>query len=475
LAIIPALIVACQERRFAIPQVSLDELVRLQANNASRKIEKIQGKDVLRLRDKLLPVIRLSDVLKINPQYTDPETAIKMSDRRNNIADRRQNSDNSDDDQRIATKDRRQSVQSAINIVVLKESGHQYGLIVDRMVDSEEIVVKPLSGYLKNCKCYSGATIMGDGRVAMILDASGITELANLRFNDLLEEEQRHSETVRSESIKEAQTYLLFRNKGSEFLALNLSLVSRIETISQNDIENIGNKEYLKYDNYSMRVIRPSNFMPVRQSESQNGTSYVIIPKLVKHPIGIITDVVLDVVESSATIDTTNITGTGVQGSMIVDDKLVIIIDIYSLFETAEPDIYKTTINTSNLNGKKILLAEDTSFFKTLECNYLESMGCVVDTVDNGKQAMEKLSNDSYDLVLTDIQMPIMNGIELTRQIKKIPGLQNMPIVALTSLQDEKTEQLCLEAGTNAYEQKLDKEKLFTTLNNIFEKAISGK
>jgi len=472
LAIIPALIISCEDRRFAIPQVSLDELVRLHAKDASHRIEKVQNKDVLRLRDKLLPLVKLTDILKLSSTYTEKESRERKTDRRQNLADRRQSKNTSEDVlPRRKGNDRRNSTQSAINIVVLKVGLNQYGLIVDRMIDSEEIVVKPLSTYIKNCKCYSGATIMGDGRVAMILDATGIAESANLKFNELAEEKLRQSEQFKQQSLKESQSFLLFGSRKTEQLALNLSLVSRIETLDSNAIEEVGTKEFIQHNATSMRVIRPEKYLPIRKTKTTREQIYIIIPKLVKHPIGIITNEIIDVVDTTADIDTTNITGVGIQGSMIIDEKLTLVVDLYSLFEKAEPDIYKKGFVSNQLKGKKVLLAEDTSFFRTLETGYLESMGCIVQSARNGKEALNLLTSGSYDIVVTDLVMPEMNGIELTRQIRENPSTQHIPVIALTSLMDTATIEQCAEAGVNAYEIKLDKEKIFQTLLTVTSKS----
>jgi two-component system chemotaxis sensor kinase CheA len=475
LAIIPALTLECHGRRFAVPQVSLNELVHLHAKDASRSVLKINGKDILRLRGMLLPLVNLSVLLHLKKEFVHPDTKEKMEDRRDAVADRRREpAETPDGDKRASTPDRRQSYASAYNIIVLKIGVNHFGLIVDKLLDTEEIVVKPLSGYLKNCRCYSGATIIGDGRVAMILDPGGIAEMAGLHFSELAEEEQRQTEQYKTQSTKESQRLLLFRNANAEYMALNLALIRRIETISRSNIETIGNKEYLKYKDYSMRVIKPSDFLPISVNPDKSENVYIIVPKLVAHPIGIIADVILDVIETSAEIDTGNITAPGIQGSVIIDGKLILILDIYSLFELADPDNYKHPGYDEILSGKRILLAEDTSFFRTIEYNYLTAAGCIVDAVKNGVEAVEHLGNATYDMVITDINMPEMDGFELTNHIRNTQALQHLPVVALTSMRDEKLEKECEESGLNAYEIKIDKGNLLKKLSALFQPVPEG-
>ncbi len=189
LAIIPSQIVSVEDERYAISQVNLVELVRVPAVQVKNRIEKIASSLVIRLREDLLPLIRLSDVLGITDRtYRETETGNICPDRRKNIHDRRsENKDENYDkfnptevERRSTEKDRRYHEQSAVNIAVVTAGDFHYGLIVDSLLDSEEIVVKPLGHHLKDAKCYAGATIQGDGRVALILDVLGISKMMNL-------------------------------------------------------------------------------------------------------------------------------------------------------------------------------------------------------------------------------------------------------------------------------------------------------
>ena len=146
LAIIPSLIVRCGENYFAIPQTSISELVRIKAAEASEKIERIKQAEVFRLRGKLLPLARLDAALAIKREKEKPAEAL---------------------------------------YIIVVEAGHlQYGLVVDEVHDSEEIVVKPLGRHMQDCRCLAGATILGDGRVALILDVVGIASHTQLVLPD---------------------------------------------------------------------------------------------------------------------------------------------------------------------------------------------------------------------------------------------------------------------------------------------------
>ncbi len=434
LAIVPAMIIESSGHRFAVPQVNLEEVVSLDANN---KIEKVRGSPVLRLRNKLLPLISLHDVLNI-PDRINAEG------------------------QKIPCKD--------AYIMVLKSDQNQYGLIVEELLNIEEIVVKPLSRYLQNVKCYSGTTILGDGKVAVILDTSGITDLAALTFSES-DKFQDKTALAKSGSMRvgEAQSLLIFRNSMSERFAINLAMVARIEKIRSKDIERVGSKEYIKYLGGSLRLLRLHDFMAIARPTEEPEFLYVIVPNLVASPLGIIATEVIDAIESAAQLDERGITGKGILGSSIIEDHLTIFVNVYSIFEEADPENYSHLKDEQSvLADKRILYAEDTSFFRTIVVQYLKDFCGSIDVAKHGQEAWEMIQKKPYDMLLTDIEMPFMDGFELTEKVRAMDSLKDLPIVALTSLSSERHIKRGEEVGVTAYETKLDKERLRETLEKVF-------
>ena len=495
LAIMPALIIQHEGRVFAMPQVDIEELVRIRACDAAQRIESVHGKPAMRLREKVLPLVSLSEVLGIEGTFLD-STRDRKPDRRQHFLDRRANdlaADDSAHDDLAADdlaaddsahddsahdadadaarprhdRDRRYSRRSAFNVVVLRAGPNRYGIIVEKLMDSEEIVVKPLPDHLKKCPAYAGVTIMGDGRIAMILDATGMSAAGRLRFGtDLEEAESIQSHAYNREIMKEKQSLLLFRNATSEHFAISLSMIKRIEKIDQSAIEKVDNKEFLKYESSSLRLLRLHDFLPVKAPEQRSEKCFVIVPRLVRHPMGIIVSAVEDVLETSAPLDAETITGTGILGSLIVGGAMLICVDVYDLFEAAEPDIYRVA-SGEMLRGKRVLLAEDTAFFRSVESAYLRELGCDVEVAVDGEEAWTKLSDTHFDLLVTDIQMPLLDGLGLTARVRASQQHKEMPIVALTSLINEKDRRRILDAGVDAYETKLDKESLRNTLETL--------
>ena len=217
LAIIPGLIVTTMERRsvprqlraigdrFVIPQVSLLELIRLEGETGKKQIERIQGTPVYRRRGQLLPIVYLNEVLGMGDSQDS----------------------------------------GVVNIVVLQAEDRQFGLVVDGISDTQEIVVKPLGKQFKGLNCYAGATIMGDGRVALILDVLGIGQMSGVVQE--AREQSRAEKEQKEEALSDRQTFLLFRAGSFERVAVPLSLVARLEEFPQAKIEHAGGQRVVQY------------------------------------------------------------------------------------------------------------------------------------------------------------------------------------------------------------------------------------
>jgi len=342
LAIISSLIVQAGGRRFAIPQVGIEELVRIRAKDVTGKIDRFKDCEVMRLRGKLLPLVRLDLVLGMAPSFIHPENKDRDDDQRQRWSDRRNMSEETSEAakrERRQGTDRRTALANAVKVIVLKYGDRHFGLVVEEVYDSEEIVVKPLSGYLKSCQCYAGSTIMGDGSVAMILDTNGIAVTSGLKFGDLEKDIENEKEKFLKESSRSLKELLLFSAGENGNFGVDLSSVSRVEKVEITRITNIGGKEFLKYDDRSMRLIRLSDYLPVSGGETGAGHAFIIVPKGVKHIMGIVADKVKDVVKVDAALDTKNVRGAGIQGSAIINTVMTIVIDVNQIFQIAEPEL----------------------------------------------------------------------------------------------------------------------------------------
>lgn len=432
LAIISSLIVEAAGHKFAIPQVNLKGMVRVKPGDPSRKIERIRDSEVLRLRGRLLPLINLTDVL--------------------------------------SSKKTHLNTGQVIRVLVIKSGSKRFGLVVDLIHDGEEILVKPVPRYLNDCRCYSGVTIMGDGRTAMILDPEGIAARAGLRSIDENDEMASSDTSSTGGNIAERQILLLFKCSGPETFGVDLSMVARVEKISADQIEKIGDKEFIQFRGEALRVIRPEKYLPVTRGKKNGHILYVIIPKLVKYPMGILINRIHDTIETRIKFNQEDIRAKGLDGSAILDNRIVLFINIYELFEIADPKNHRTENGGRKpKRGKTVLLVEDTPFFLKMERKYLESDGYQVITAPNGKEAWEILQQKDVDAVVSDIEMPVMDGLEFVKRIRADKRLTTLPVIAVTSRGDEGSIKRGLDAGFDFYELKLDRERLLEKIRLAFQ------
>jgi two-component system chemotaxis sensor kinase CheA len=258
LAIVPALIVSCDGERYAIPQVSLLELVRLEGEQARKRIEKFQGAPVYRLRGKLLPIVYLRNELGLEP--------IDIS-----------------------------RADSVLNIVVLRAEDREFGLVVDSINDTEEIVVKPLSKQFKGTPSYAGATIMGDGKVALILDVLGTAQKAHVVAAQKDHNRADHSEKHAQHS-SQRETMLLLA-VGDRRVAMPISLVARLEEIPRASVEKSDHAEVVQYRGEIMPLVRLGEVLGIPTDENQNDPLQVVVYKEGKHSLGFVVDKVADITE----------------------------------------------------------------------------------------------------------------------------------------------------------------------------------
>ena len=298
LAIVPALIVNCRNDRFAIPQVNVLELVGLETG---KEIEQVHGAPVYRLRGDLLPLVHLDRELQLVP-----------------------------------LEENRQVLGS---IIVLQAESHQFGLVVDDILDTEEIVVKPLSEQLKGINTFSGATIMGDGRVALILDVLGLGQKARV-VADAHEtvQEDRQVEVAKAEE-SQAQSLLLVRNGVEGQVAIPLSAVSRLEGFLAPHIQKIGQTEAMEYRGSVIPLVRLSQYLPATtetEPVGSNGSMEVVIYSHQGRTVGVIVDCIVDIIEQQGAIDSLALRS-GVVGSFVTENNITELLDLPSIVSSALP------------------------------------------------------------------------------------------------------------------------------------------
>ncbi|MEI6035845.1 MAG: chemotaxis protein CheW [Verrucomicrobiae bacterium] len=425
LAIIPALIVSCGSKSFAIPQINLEEIVNQRSDSP---LATIGDSQVLHLREELLPVIDLSRVLSQSRDGAAPDNRF---------------------------------------VLVLKTDQTRFGIIVDEIAGTEEIVVKPLGRHLKNIPYFSGATILGQGEIALILEPSALASNIPPAASQLA----LGASTAVASTAEIPDQVLLFKASSPEPLALHLTNIARIECIELSDIEKIGENEYLRQkDDQTLRLLRFHEFLPLASPAADAGNLFVIVPRLIgDHAIGFLASEILDfasILESD--MDRQTLNAPGILGTASILDKLTIVLNLYGVLNSAGFAAPATL--TNSLPPLRILLAEDTEFFRQAVVKGIEKFVHSIDVARDGEEAWRMLQERDFDLLITDIEMPVLDGFELTRRIRATPKLQNLPIIALSARGSDTFRDKAREVGINHYETKLDSDRL----RKAMESAIAS-
>ncbi|MCG8473122.1 MAG: chemotaxis protein CheW [Desulfobacterales bacterium] len=473
LAIIPSQIVSVESERYAIPQVNLDELLRIPAAQVKERIEKVGNADVVRLRGALLPLLRLTDLLDIEPTFVHPVDGKVHPDKRQTLADRRQKPPESLPEEakemRKGTSERRFHSNNAINIAVVSAGNFKYGLVVDELRDSEEIVVKPLGRHLSRCNGYAGATIMGDGRVALILDVASLAKIGSLNETSMktLTVAQKEARQDHTNAGVDRTALLTFKSGKNEHFAAPLSLVERIERIKATDIEEVGGRRVIQYRGGTLplnEISEVANVSPVPQDAQYE----VVVFRVGGRETGLLVTPPVDAVEVDLNVDASTLKQPGIMGSLIVDGHTTLMVDIFEIVKTVNPTWFDELRETGPVDGDekqdvRILFAEDSAFFRNQVSDFLREEGFVVTTAEDGAEAwetLETLGSEAFTVILTDLEMPKLDGFQLTERIKQSKTYGHMPVVALTSLASERDIMHGKEAGIDSYQIKLDREKL---------------
>jgi two-component system, chemotaxis family, sensor kinase CheA len=308
LAIIPALVVTSAGERYAIPQVSLLELVRLEGEKVKKGVEQVHGAPVHRLRGRLLPLVYLNRELRLATGAKSAEAS-----------------------------------DEAVNIVVLQADGRQFGLVVDQINDTEEIVVKPLRKQLKTIKTFAGSSIMGDGKVALILDVLGLAQRASV-IAESRERVLSEKETGVTARNAEKQTFLLFAGPGDSRMAIPLSALARLEEFPVKQVEMSGSQWVMQYRGQILPLIRLNVVMEERRAKlralqgalpaSDSGPIQVLVLNHEGRSFGLVVEQILDIVEDRAEVKSAA-TRDAVLYSVVIAERVTELIDIPAILRKA--------------------------------------------------------------------------------------------------------------------------------------------
>ena len=419
LAIASALVVEACGQRFAIPQLSVVELVRAGAGS-DVVLDTVNGSTVLRLRNELLPVGGLGSILRLSAG--DADTSGKTF------------------------------------IVVCQVADRRFGLIVDSVVQTEEIVVKPTSAILHSLATYSGVTILGDGSVVMILDPAGMGRELGIfaeRREDRVQMVQLSDETEPLTSL------LVFRSGENGYKAVPLELVTRLEEIEGAKIEMSGGQPLIQYRGKLMPLIPANSNAGIETAENH----HVLVFARGQRSAGLVVDQIIDIVEERLEITATSQTP-GLLGSAIIGGRATDIIDIahFLPFELDGSDRDLTI-------GKypAVLIVDDSAFFRAMLTPVVKAAGYRVFAASDAAAGLQLMAEHKIDAVVIDLDMPRVSGFEFATKLRLERFGTDVPLIGLAERGGAATVRTAREKGFVDLVGKFDRQGLIASLNDILQ------
>jgi len=424
LAIIPGLVITSGGERFVIPQVSLLELIRIEADSKEKHIEYVHGTPVYRRRGSLLPIAYLNQVLSLNDLDGD----------------------------------------EAISMVVLQVEDRQFGLVVDGINDTQEIVVKPLGKQLKGLTLYAGATIMGDGRVALILDVQGIGKRSGVF--DESREPARAATKQKAQSESERQRLLLFKAGSFDRLAIPLSLVARLEEFPRSSIEHAAGGQVIQYRNRILPLVSLTSVLEGGYGGESETTDpvQVVVFNDGDRSIGMVVDQIVDVVEEAAKVRKKS-GRPGLLGSAVVGKQVTDFLDLNAVIRASAGN-WEEGIEKQEA-GKTILIADSSAFSRGMIRGGLEMAGYLVLEAANLDDAVRRLEQQPIDVVIAALDLVPKGGSALLSSLRRRPEWHGIPVLALSDSADPSRASAARKAGFKDCLAKLDHELVVKAVTQL--------
>jgi two-component system, chemotaxis family, sensor kinase CheA len=420
LAIISALIVEAGGHRFAIPQLSVIELVRARSNSEHR-IERIKDAAVLRLRNKLLPLVQLTSLLGLE-QTKSPNAGAGF-------------------------------------IVVMQVGSEAFGVVVDAVFHTEEIVVKPMSTMLRHIDLFSGNTILGDGSVILIVDPNGLAHALGTsgRRGDRSDGDG-HAQT--GADADQSTSMLIFCAGSPQPKAVPLSLITRLEEIDAARVELSNGRHLLQYRGQLMPLVPINGDVQIKTC----GLQSLLVFSDAGRYMGLMVDEIVDIVSEKLDIQVAS-DRAGILGSAIIKGQATEIIDLEHFLPLGFEDWFGCSQAHGSRRQRSVLLVDDSAFFRNMLTPVLKAAGYEVTTASGAEDALALLNKGRrFDVILTDIEMPGMSGFDLAQQVRGDPCMTHMPVIALSSMISPDAIERGREVGFHDYVAKFDRRGLIAAL-----------
>ena len=418
LAIVSALIVEAGGERFAIPQLAVLELVRA-GNNGEHRIEHIKDAPVLRLRNKLLPLVRLKEVFRLG-----------ACDNENGF------------------------------VVVTQVGSQVFGIVVDGVFHTEEIVIKPMSSKLRHIPVFSGTTILGDGAVIMIIDPNGVAQALGRAAVAAARAENSELQSREEEADEDTVSLLVFRAGSQQPKAVPLSLVTRLEEIDCRKIEISDGRHLVQYRDQLMPLLRIDG----ETSLKKEGAQPILVFSDQGRSMGLVADEIIDIVEERLDIEVSS-DRPGLLGYAVIKGATTEIIDVGHFLPQAFEDWFRRRDPSAAPRTRSVLLVDDSAFFRELLAPLIKAAGYRVVAAASAADALAALKSDTrFDLIVTDIEMPEMDGFALAEAVRAMPAAAAVPIIALATMVSAETVERGRAAGFHDFVAKFDRAGLVAAI-----------
>ncbi|ACK82672.1 hybrid sensor histidine kinase/response regulator [Methylorubrum extorquens] len=431
LAIVSALIVKAGAQRYAVPQIAVLELVRVDPkgdNTSANSIERIHGAPVLRLRERLLPIVTLNGLMRGQ-----------------------------------ATVEEGEVVESGF-VVVAQVGRQRFGVLVDEVFHTEEIVVKPMSSKLRHIPLFAGNTILGDGAVVLIVDPNGVAKLVGQSAQSGAATETESDEVEAGDA---KATLLVFKGGAGGFKAVPLSLVTRLEEIDASKIEHLGGRPLIQYRGRLMPLVPADPSVPIRSE----GNQALVVFSDGDRAMGLVVDEIVDIVEERLDIEI-SADRSDLIGSAVLRGRATDIINIAHFLPLAYDDWARGPRKTV-VKAPSLLLVDDSAFFRDMLTPVLKAAGYSVTTASSAEEALGLLKGSAgLDLVVSDLDMPGRSGFDLVAAMRKSGGrLAEMPVIALTGTVAPDAIEQARRLAISDLVAKFDRSGLLAALAEIGEAA----
>lgn len=430
MAIVSVMVVTVAGRPYAIPGAKIQELLQVQLDSKTA-LSDVGGVPVYKLRGRLLPIVGLARLLELKCQ------------------------------------DRSQSGEPPpIDCVVVVNTGTAvFGLAVDRIIESLDVVVKPLHPAIKQAAHFSGAAVLGDGKIALALDIQGLASYADI---DGLSIDTGGAAAADAQKAQEEQErdFLIARMSENRRIAIPIDKIYRLEKFPSAELSFVAGVASYTYRNKRIRIfdIREELGIPV-EGEARNERE-IVMCTLRSTFFGVAVDKIEDTFSTATGFDEGWFEVPGIVGNLILEQETVVVV---------EPDALRCVNNHSALafvaqngtptslgqNALRLLLVEDSQFFRNQVKKVLEQEGYSCAVAEDGVEALALLASDDakdhpFLAVISDIEMPRMDGLELARRLRQESKWRHLPLIAMTTRFRKKDQEAGFAAGFDEYLEKLN-------------------